>query len=166
LVKFEELLEAGEVLIKESGKAPYNQVTYVVSSFTHPQGRLFLTNKRLIFVPGNFQYEDSTILVLKRLLKSPETVQVYLNSITKVEKGWGEHINVYADKKYDFRGMKRAGEWITAIEETRASAYSYSSPSPVELRPAKPVGGSFCPNCGQPVGLADRYCQNCGAKQG
>lgn len=122
MVKIEELLESGETLIMESGRGPLSQVTYVKSPFTHPQGRLFLTNKRLIFIPGNFQYEDATILVARRLLRSPETVQISLDSITRVEKGWGEHINIYADKKYDFRGMKRAGEWVTAIENARAFA--------------------------------------------
>lgn len=169
LVKIQEVLEPNEELIMESSSGPFTQVTYVKSLVSNVQGRLFLTSKRLIFLPGNFQNTDSTILVLGKLLKSPESVHITLSSITKIEKGWGEQIAVYSDKKHDFRGMRGAGDWATAIEKARTSPASihveaapraHSSPPPPS---PKGAGSKFCPGCGNALRPQDKFCPNCGA---
>lgn len=169
MVKINEVLEPNEELIMESSSGPFTQVTYVKSMISNVQGRLFLTSKRLIFLPGNFQNTDATILVLGKLLGSPESVHIPLSSITKVEKNWGEQIAVYTEKKYDFRGMRGAGDWVAAIEKARASPASrhveaapqaYSSPPPPSPRAA---GGKFCPSCGNTLRPQDKFCPNCGA---
>jgi len=169
LVKINEVLEPGEQLIMESSSGAFTQVTYVKSLMNNVQGRLFLTSNRLLFLPGNFQYTDSTILVLGKLIRSPESVHIPLSSITKVEKNWGEQIAVYAGQKYDFRGMRGAGDWAAAIEKARASpAPRMAEPAPRAYTPPPPPrgGGSgqrFCPGCGNALRPQDKFCPNCGA---
>jgi RNA polymerase subunit RPABC4/transcription elongation factor Spt4 len=168
LVKINEVLEPGEQLIMESSGGPFTQVTYVKSLVSNVQGRLFLTSNRLIFLPGNFQNTDSTILVLGKLIKSPDSVHIPLSSITKVEKGWGEQIAIYADKKHDFRGMRGAGDWATAIEKARASPaprQPEAAPRAYSPPPQASQGGGqkFCNNCGKPLRPQDKFCPNCGS---
>jgi len=176
LVKIEELLQPGETMIKEGGGGAFTQITYVKSLTSNTQGRLILTNSRLLFVPGNFQNTDATMLVALRLFKSPDSVQIPLSSITNIEKGWGEQLTVHADKKYDFRGMRGAGDWLTAIEQARAGARQ--APPVVEQRatrqqppppprqqqaPPRAAGAGFCPSCGKPLRPQDKFCPECGA---
>ncbi len=166
MVKTNDVLEPGEQVIKESSSGPFTQVTYVKSLMSNVQGKLVLTNQRIIFLPGNFQNTDSTILVLGRMIKSPDTVHIHLPEISKVEKGWGEQITIYEGaKKHDFRGMRNAGEWASAIEQARASP---ASAPPVQQRAQAPpapraVGGKFCNNCGNQLRPQDKFCPNCGA---
>jgi hypothetical protein len=75
LVKIEELLQPGEAMIKEGGGGAFTQITYVKSLTSNTQGRLILTNSRLLFVPGNFQNTDATMLVALRLFKNPDSIQ-------------------------------------------------------------------------------------------
>jgi RNA polymerase subunit RPABC4/transcription elongation factor Spt4 len=173
LVKVEELLEQGETLIKEGGGGAFTQITWVKSLTSNVQGRLVLTNRRLFFVPGNFQNTDATMLVALRLFKSPDSASIPLGSITKIEKGWGEQLNIYTDKKYDFRGMRGAGDWQKAIEQARASSpaqaaeaaqpratHRKASPPP----PPAAAGSGFCNNCGRALRPQDKFCPGCGTK--
>ncbi len=175
MVKVEELLEPGETLIKEGGGGAFTQVTWVKGLTSNVQGRLVLTNRRLFFHPGNFQNTDSTVLVALRLFKSPDSANIPLPSITKVEKGWGEQLNIYTDKKYDFRGMRGAGDWQKAIEQARASAPSQQAPAmaPAPQHQAAPrtappppaaPGTGFCHNCGRALRQQDKFCPGCGVK--
>lgn len=175
MVKVEELLEQGETLIKEGGGGAFSQITWVKSLTSNIQGRLVLTNRRLFFVPGNFQNTDATMLVALRLFKSPDSASIPLSSITKIEKGWGEQLNIYTDKKYDFRGMRGAGDWQKAIEQARASSPAQSAemaPQRAAPRaaPAPPpqaaAGSGFCNNCGRALRPQDKFCPGCGAKAG
>jgi RNA polymerase subunit RPABC4/transcription elongation factor Spt4 len=175
LVKLEELLEPGETLIKEGGGGAFTQVTWVKSLANNIQGRLVLTDRRLFFVPGNFQNTDATMLVALRLFRSPDSVSIPLGSITKVEKGWGEQLGIYTDKKYDFRGMRGAGDWQKAIEQARATPQPQAprvqaAPQQAAPRKATPppppaaAGSSFCNNCGRALRPQDKFCPGCGTK--
>lgn len=154
-------LEPDETVIKETGR--WTSVVYVKGAIMNPEGALILTNKRLVFTPGKWQSTDATILVLGRLISKPETVQIPLNTITKVEKGFGEQISIYSDKKYDFRGMSGTGDWVTAIEQAKAKttvAPTYTAPIPPQ---PSPVSSALCPKCHQPISPQNRFCPNCGA---
>lgn len=164
MVKIQELLEPNERLIKESSSGPFSQVTYMKSLVSNTQGRLYLTSDRILFLPGNFQNTDATILVVGRLFKSPDSVHIPLSSITGVEKGWGEKITIHADKKYDFMGMSGAGEWVTAIERARSTPHTAYAP-PVSQPTPRPAGSKFCSNCGKPLKPQDKFCPECGTAQ-
>lgn len=170
MVKTNDVLEAGEQVIMESSSGPFTQVTYVKSLVSNVQGKLVLTSNRIIFLPGNFQNTDSTILVLGKLLGSPESVKIPLSSITKVEKGWGEQIAIYTDKKHDFRGMRGAGDWAAAIEKARASPAPRQAEAPRAYTPPPQAprsgGQKFCNNCGNALRPQDKFCPNCGAVGG
>jgi len=148
-----------EVVIKETGR--WSSVTYVKGAMTNSRGALILTNRRLVFTPGKWQPTDATILILGRLVSNPETVQIPLRAITRVEKGFGEHIDVYADKKYDFRGMRGAGDWVAAIEQARSGAGAYASPIVAPKTGVASAG--VCSSCRQPIRPQDRFCSSCGA---
>jgi len=101
-------MESGEDVLKDSGRLP---VAYAKSISRTINGKLILTNTRLLFVGGRFQS------VIEAFLQSrEERVEIPLTSITKVEKGFMAHIKVYADKEYSFKGMKDPSGWIAAIE--------------------------------------------------
>ena len=99
----------GEVLIKDSGKLPvtYDQVLAKID------GKLYLTNMRLVFQPNRFQELLPKMMGLYKLI-----VQIPLNTITSVERTLG-HLTVYADGKYDFMILKNAGDWLTVINKSR-----------------------------------------------
>jgi predicted nucleic acid-binding Zn ribbon protein len=87
-----------------------------------------------------------------------------------------ERVNVY--RQGGLSGLKRFDEWITDINAAKQrvpTGYQQppmmpqpipSQPAPQYVMPA-PIpqaapGGRFCPNCGQPVGVQDKFCLNCG----
>ena len=86
-VKTSDVHESGEQAVKESSSGPFTQVTYVKSLVNNVQCNFVLTNRRLLFLPGNFQNTDSTILVMGKLLGHPDSILLPLSSTSKVEKG-------------------------------------------------------------------------------
>lgn len=99
----------GEVVIKDSGRLP---VTYD-KALAKIDGKLYLTNMRLVFQPNRFQELLPRLMGLHKLI-----VQIPLNTITSVERTLGR-LTVYADGKHDFMILKNAGDWLTAINKSR-----------------------------------------------
>ncbi len=137
-------LMPGETVLKDSGRLP---VAYAKNSFRTINGRLILTNTRLIFIGGRFQSIIESFLQSHR-----EKLEIPLASITRVEKGFMAHIKVYADKEYSFKGMRDPNGWIAAIEQAKATQ-QLPHPAP-----------NFCPYCGNPIRVGDVFCPNCGRK--
>lgn len=108
------LSDRGERVVKDSGGSP---VAYQKGMFSTVNGKLVLTNRRLVFTAGKFQ----SIVELLRGSQDLET-DIPLAQVTKVEKGFMATIDVYADKKYTFKGMKGAGEWVAAIRQATQQA--------------------------------------------
>ena len=166
-------ISPGEFVIKDSGRLP---VSYQKSKFRTINGRLVLTNVRLIFSAGRFQN-------FIELLKSSQNIEVNipLTQITNVEKGFMATIKINADKEYTFKGMRGAGDWVEAIMQAAQKAKSMMPAPPLEqegVRPpppppppprpearyAGPRGSmKLCPNCNSPVSEEDKFCPNCGA---
>jgi len=153
----------GEQVIKDSGFFP---VTYAKGTFSNINGKLILTNKRLIFTAGKFQ---DIISALRSAHK--ERVELPLESISSVDKGFMATIKIMAGgKKYTFKGMRDAGGWVQAINNAKmtAGAVSYSSAPQQSYVPPPPPppasGAKFCPNCGAPVAPGNAFCGKCGAR--
>lgn len=104
-------LPPGEHIVKESGRFP---VAYAKGTFRTINGKLILTNQRLIFTAGRFQSVVEAVVGGHK-----ERVELHLPSITRVEKGFGATIKVYANKEYTFKGMRGVGDWIATIEMAR-----------------------------------------------
>ncbi len=150
-------LDPDEVLIMDSGRLP---ITYQEGKLRSINGRLYLTNKRLVFEPSRFQ----SIVGSFQLSTGSGTgyVEIPLESIESVEKGFMAHIKVRAGgREYSFKGMRGAGRWVASIEEAIRSAESTEGAArSAGERPAM----RYCPYCGSPVNPDDIYCSNCGRK--
>ncbi len=101
---------SGEVVLKESGRTP---VSYQRSRLSTVNGKLILTNRRLIFKAGKFQSIVGSFV----LSGSPSKgmVEIPLESIVKVEKGFLGTLKVYADREYTFKGIRGIEEWLFSI---------------------------------------------------
>ena len=87
----------GEHVIKDTGMLP---VTWTKGTFSNMKGKLTLTNARLIFTAGHFQDIISAVRGAHM-----DRVEIPLNTIVKVEKGFMATITVHAGEKYTFRDM-------------------------------------------------------------
>ena len=92
-------------------------MAYAKGAFRTINGKLILTNQRLIFTAGRFQSVVEAVVGGHK-----ERVELRLPSLTRVEKGFGATIKVHADKEYTFKGMRKADEWVSAINQARAEA--------------------------------------------
>ncbi len=152
-------LEPGEKLLMDSGKFP---ISYQGDGITL-NGRLYLTDRRLIFEPGRFQsVVGSAFLSVKD--KESGGVEIPLSEISGVEKGFMAHIKIKArEKAYSFKGMRKADDWVKAIEMA-------ISPQPLraeEIKSSETETNTrihYCPYCGAPIHPGDVYCGNCGRK--
>lgn len=104
-------LSPGETVIMDSGRWP---TSYAKSLIVTVNGRLYLTNMRIIFLPSRFQ--SFTALLRK---EEKDVVQIPLNGITEVEKGFITTIKIHADKEYTFKGIREADKWVSAINQAR-----------------------------------------------
>jgi len=155
-------LPPGEQVIKDTGMFP---VTWQKGTFGNVNGKLILTNRRLVFNAGRFQ---DVISSLRQAHK--DKAEIPLASITSVDKGFMATINVQAGgQKYVFKGMRDAGGWVQAINSAKmmsgavstAAPQGYAPPAP----PQAPAGGNkFCSNCGAPVAAGNAFCGKCGAR--
>lgn len=73
-------LSPGETVIMDSGRWP---TSYAKSLMVTVNGRLYLTNMHMIFLPSRFQ--SFTALLRK---EEKDVVQIPLSRITEVEKGF------------------------------------------------------------------------------
>lgn len=144
-------------MIKDSGVFP---VTWVKGPFSNVNGKLVLTNRRLIFTSGRFQDVVTSI----RGSKS-DRADIPLDRITGIEKGFMATIKVKAGREYTFRGMRDATGWVSHINTARLSAGTVQGVSSFVrgLGASKPSSSS-CQNCGTQLSSEARFCSNCGAR--
>lgn len=163
-------LPPGEQVIKDTGILP---VTWTKGALSNVNGKLILTNARLIFAAGHFQDIISAVRGAHR-----DRVEIPLNTIVNVEKGFMATITVHAGERYTFRGMGDANGWVDAINRARLQSQAagfapgpgnraigvgsspYGAPPPP---PPPPSGNRFCGQCGAPIPPGNRFCGQCGA---
>ncbi len=156
-------LPPGEQVIKDSGMFP---VSWQKGTFANVNGKLILTNRRLVFNAGRFQ---DIISSLKQAHK--DKAEIPLASITSIDKGFMATITIMAGgQKYVFKGMGDAGGWVQAINNAKmmSGAVSFGSapqqgytPQPTQ---APAAGNKFCSNCGAPVAPGNAFCGRCGTR--
>ncbi len=147
-------LDPNEIVLMDSGKLP---ISCQESKLEIMNGKLILTNKRLIFEPSRFQ----SIVGSFRLSIKPDSgyVKIPLTHIIRVERGFMAHLKVFTrDKEYSFKGMRGADKWVRAIEQAVSSLSSSIAPKLT----TQGMSMKFCPYCGSPVSSEDIYCGNCG----
>lgn len=155
-------LPPGEQVIKDTGMFP---VTWTKGTFSNVNGKLILTNKRLVFNAGNFQDIISAVRGA-----SKDKAEIPLASITSVDKGFMATIDIMAGgQKYTFKGMRDAGGWVQAINNAKmmSRAVSFGSAPQQNYSPPPPpmaAGNKFCSNCGAPVMAGNAFCGKCGAR--
>ncbi|RLC60311.1 MAG: hypothetical protein DRI01_10335 [Chloroflexi bacterium] len=111
-------LETGESILKQSG------ANLQIGFFIPIGGRLFLTSKRLIFIPGRFNISP----------EKPEKVTLTLGSINRVEKKTRDMSNLLAgsfrsrlqvqsrDKLYILQ-VWDLNNWLKALKTAITSAF-------------------------------------------
>jgi hypothetical protein len=103
-------LASGEAVLMDSGRFPVSYVKNVMSSIN---GKLYLTNQRLVFKAGKLQ-GDSGIFGGDAASKSKQYFSIPLSEVVAVEPGMVTLI-VQAGEKYKFGGMRQTKEWSAAI---------------------------------------------------
>jgi len=101
-----EWLLPGEMVIKDSGKV---EVSYAKEILLTINGRLYLTNMRLIFIPSKFQDPLVRLMGLSEML-----IQIPLQTIKSVEKE-ALSIIVKAGEKYRFDIALGIDEWLSRL---------------------------------------------------
>lgn len=167
-------LQPGETLIKDSGRLP---VAWTKSAFSTVNGKLILTNQRLVFAAGRFQ---NPIEGLRGTHK--ERVELSLGDITSVDKGMLATVKVTAGQVYTFKGMGNAKKWVelitTAVRDAQTAPSSappppaYQPPQPANTPPPQPAPqpapeaqrSRFCTECGSALDSNNKFCGNCGKK--
>ena len=155
-------LPPGEQVLKDTGMFP---VTWTKGTFSNVNGKLILTNRRLIFTAGRFQDVISAVRGSHK-----DRVEIPLNIITSVDKGFMAVINIMAGgQKYTFKGMGDAGGWISQINSARmttgaAQGYAPQARNAPPPPPPMAAGNKFCPNCGAAVVPGNSFCGQCGAR--
>lgn len=167
-------LRPEETLIKDSGRLP---VAWTKSAFSTVNGKLMLTNQRLVFAAGRFQ---NPIEGLRGAHK--DRAETSLGNITSVEKGFMATIKVTAGQEYTFKGMGNANEWIDLINRAVRDAQTtpsyappqpaYQPPQPAYSPPPQPAPkpapaaqrSRFCTECGSLLVAGVKFCGSCGKK--
>lgn len=155
-------LPPGEQIIKDTGMFP---VTWTKGTFSNVNGKLILTNRRLIFTAGRFQDIISAVRSAHK-----DRAEIPLASITSINKGFMATIDILAGgQKYTFKGMRDAGGWVQAINSAKMMSGAVSGASQGYAPPAPPqapaaAGNKFCSNCGAPVAAGNAFCGKCGAR--
>ncbi len=113
-------LDAGEVVLIDTGTFP---ITYAKNIMSSINGKLYLTNQRLIFKAvalqgvGGVSVGGVFIPNPKDANKSKEYFGIPLTEITAVEGGWANITVQAAGQKYKFGGMRKTKEWQEAIHK-------------------------------------------------
>jgi hypothetical protein len=149
----------------DSGRLP---VAWSKSAFSTVNGKLILTNQRLVFAAGRFQ---NPVEGLRGAHK--ERVELGLGEITGVDKGMLATVKVSAGQEYTFKGMGNAKKWVDQI--LRAVRDAQTAPlnappqpaytPPLVAQPAQAAPRSrFCTECGSPLVAGNKFCGSCGTK--
>lgn len=98
-----------------------------------------------------------------------DRVEISLNTITSVDKGFMAVINIMASgQKYTFKGMRDAGGWISQINTARMTSGTVQGYAPqtrsVPPPPPMEAGNKFCPSCGAAVVPGNSFCGQCGSR--
>ena len=151
-------LPPGEMVLKDTGMFP---VTWAKGTFSNVNGKLILTNKRLVFNAGRFQ---DPLSALRQSHKDKS--EIPLNTITSIEKGFMATITIMAGgQKYVFKGMRDAGGWVNQINTARLTSGAVpSAPQTYSAPPPQAAGNKFCPGCGTAVIPGNNFCGSCGAR--
>ena len=151
----------------DSGMFP---VAWSKSAFSTVNGKLILTNQRLVFAAGRFQ---NPIEGLRGAHK--DMAEISLGDIASVDKGMLATVKITAGQEYTFKGMGNAKEWIDLINRAvrdAQTAPSYAPPQPAYSPPPQPAPqpapaaprSRFCTECGSPLVASDKFCGSCGKK--
>jgi len=116
---------SGEVALKDTGFFP---ISYIKNMMSSTNGKLTLTNLRLIFKASALQGVGGTALPggifipnPKDAEKSKEYFAIPLAEITNVESGWAS-LTVYAGgQKYKFGGMRDTKKWAEMVKSAIGS---------------------------------------------
>ncbi len=147
-------LSSDEIILMDSGKPP---VSYQENRLGVINGKLILTNKKLIFEPSKFQSIVGSFLL--SMEPGSRYIEIPLTQIVRVEKGFMAHLKILTrDKEYSFKGMRGIDKWIEAIERAMLSISPSKAPNSI----IQGISVRFCPYCGSPVSPEDVYCRNCG----
>ena len=103
-------LAPGEAVLMDSGRFP---ISYVKNVMTSINGKLYLTNQRLVFKAGKLQ-SDAGMFGGEAASKSKQYFSIPLSEVVSVEAGMVTLI-VQAGDKYKFGGMRQTKEWSAAI---------------------------------------------------
>ncbi len=148
------------MVLKDTGMFP---VTWAKGTFSNVNGKLVLTNRRLVFNAGRFQDIISSVRNAHK-----DKAEIPLNTINSIEKGFMATITIMAGgQKYVFKGMRDAGGWVNQINTARlTSGAVHSAPQTYSAPPPPPpaAGNKFCPGCGTAVIPGNNFCGNCGAR--
>jgi hypothetical protein len=147
------------MVLKDTGMFP---VTWAKGTFSNVNGKLILTNKRLVFNAGRFQDPMSALRQSHK-----DKAEIPLNMISSIEKGFLATITIMAGgQKYVFKGMRDAGGWVNQINTARLTSGAVHSAPQTYNAPPPPqaAGNKFCPGCGTAVIPGNSFCGNCGAR--
>lgn len=110
-------IQPGEVVLMDTGHFP---ITYVKNLMTSINGKLYLTNRRLVFKAGALQGVGGVaagglfVPNMNDANKSTTYFAIPLPEVSSVENGWA-NITVNAREKYKFGGMLKPKDWANEI---------------------------------------------------
>lgn len=104
-------LAPGEMVLMDTGHFPISYIKNVVTSIN---GKLYLTNMRLIFKAVALQAVSSD----SNRARTYFTID--LNRITSVKNGWAT-LDIQAGESYKFGGMRKVSEWANLINQTKGT---------------------------------------------
>ena len=116
-------LSPGEVVLMDTGAFP---VSYVKNMMTSINGKLHLTNLRLVFKASVLQGVGGVAaggLFIPNPADANKAKQYFaipLKQITSVESGWANVTVEAGGQKYKFGGMRKTEEWADSIKRAMA----------------------------------------------
>jgi uncharacterized Zn finger protein (UPF0148 family) len=111
-------LAPGEVVLMDTGIFP---ITYVKNIMSSTNGKLYLTNQRLVFKAGALQGVGGVaaggVFIPSPMdaNKSKEFFAIPLSQITEVESGWANVTVQFGGQSFKFGGMTKTSQWKEAL---------------------------------------------------